>query len=303
MHFLIQSECDGKELFDLMDERIKIKWSAEKRMQLKEAQNVPYLYYEEFEKIPWLLHGFSTRLGGVSEGVCATMNLSFSRGDDPNAVMENYRRISRALGFLCANIVTSDQTHTTNVRVVGKEDCGCGVSLPRKFHDVDGMITNEPEVMLATFYADCVPLYFVDTKKRAIGLSHSGWRGTIGKIGAVTIEKMREEYGSIPENIYAAIGPSICQECYEVSEDVINAFENAFDSKYWDRLFYKKENGKYQLSLWSANRIIFQEAGIKEERILMPGVCTCCNPKVLFSHRASQGKRGNLAAFLGIKEI
>lgn len=286
-----------------MEEHIKIKQRAEKGMQWNEKEGVPYLYYKEFEKIPWLLHGFSTRLGGVSEGVCSTMNLSYSRGDDKEAVTENYRRISRAIGFSYESIVTSDQTHTTNVRIVGKEDCGCGVTLPRKFHDVDGMITNEAGVVLTTFYADCVPLYLVDVKKRAIGLSHSGWRGTVGKIGAVTIEKMRSEYGSDPENIFAAIGPSICQECYEVSGDVIAEFEKAYAPKDWDTLFYKKENGKYQLNLWKANQIVFQEAGIKEGNIFMPGICTCCNPGVLFSHRASQGKRGNLAAFFGIKEV
>lgn len=285
-----------------MKDVMEIKWSGEKHMQLREKEGLPYLAYPQMEEIPWIVHGFSTRLGGVSEGVCASMNLSFSRGDRPEAVMENYRRISRALGFSHEVIVTSDQTHTTNVRVVGKEDCGCGVVLPRKFYDIDGMVTNEPGIVLATFYADCVPLYLVDVKKKAIGLSHSGWRGTVGKMGAVTVQKMIEEYKSCPEDIYAAVGPSICQECYEVSADVIEAFQKAYDEVYWSDLFYEKENGKFQLNLWKANEIVFREAGIKEEHIFMPGICTCCNHELLFSHRASHGKRGNLAAFLGIKE-
>lgn len=286
-----------------MKEQLEIKWSANTHMQMREKEGVPYLAYTKMEEIPWIVHGFSTRLGGVSKGVCASMNLSFSRGDCPEAVMENYRRISHALGFSPEALVTSDQTHTTNVRVVGKEDCGCGVVLPRRFCDVDGMVTNEPGVVLATFYADCVPLYLVDVKKKAIGLSHSGWRGTVGKIGAVTVQKMIEEYKSCPEDIYAAIGPSICQDCYEVSEDVIMAFQKAYDEKYWTDLFYEKDNGKFQLNLWKANEIVFCEAGIKKEHIFMPGICTCCNPDFLFSHRASNGKRGNLAAFLGIKKI
>ena len=163
------------------------------------------------------------------------------------------------------------------------------------------MITNVPGLVLATFYADCVPLYFVDPVHHAIGLSHSGWRGTAAKIGKVTVEKMNEEYGTDPKDIYSAIGPSICQNCYEVSEDVIFEFQKSFEKKYWDLLFYKKENGKYQLNLWEANRIIMLEAGVKEEHISMPGICTCCNPEFLFSHRASHGKRGNLGAFLGIR--
>ena len=112
---------------------------------------------------------------------------------------------------------------------------------------------------------------------------------------------MNEEYGTDPKDIYSAIGPSICQKCYEVSEDVILEFQKSFEKKYWDSLFYIKEKGKYQLNLWEANRLIMLETGIKEEHISMPGICTCCNPELLFSHRASHGKRGNLGAFLGIR--
>ena len=232
---------------------MEIKWNGNEaeRMQLNGENGVTYLSYKKFEEIPWIVHGFSTRLGGVSEGVCSSMNLSFSRGDLEEAVMENYRRIGKAIGFSHEQVVTSDQTHTTNVRVVTSKDCGCGVIYPRKFHDVDGMITNEPNVILATFYADCVPLYLVDVKKKAIGLSHSGWRGTVGKIGAVTIKKMQEEFGSDVSDIYVAVGPSICQDCYEVSEDVIEEFKKAFDEEHWEKLFYQKSAEKYQLKIGS----------------------------------------------------
>ena len=120
-------------------------------------------------------------------------------------------------------------------------------------------------------------------------------------MGAVTVKKMQETYGTEPKDVYAAIGPSICQECYEVSEDVILEFQKSFAPEHWEKLFYKKDNGKYQLNLWEANKIIMKEAGITEEHISMPGICTCCNPEFLFSHRASHGKRGNLGAFLGLK--
>ncbi len=113
---------------------------------------------------------------------------------------------------------------------------------------------------------------------------------------------MKREFGSNPEEIYTAVGPSICQDCYEVSEDVIVQFEEQFKKESHKDLFYKKENGKYQLNLWKANELVFLEAGIKPEHITMPGICTCCNPNFLFSHRASHGKRGNLAAFLGLRE-
>ena len=282
----------------------EIKWhkGTESHMQIKENKGVVWLSYPAFEKFPDIVQAFSTRLGGVSQGIYSSMNLSFTRGDDDAAVHENYRRLAAAVGFEAEDIVTSDQTHTANVRVITEEDRGNGITKPRQYTDVDGMITNVPGLVLATFYADCVPLYFVDPVHHAIGLSHSGWRGTVAKIGAVTVERMREEYGSDPGDIYSAIGPSICQDCYEVSEDVIQEFRTAFGRKDWDILFYRKENGKYQLNLWEANRIIMQEAGIREEHISMPGICTCCNPEFLFSHRASHGNRGNLGAFLGIRK-
>lgn len=282
---------------------MKINWHSEKipNMRVNEKEGVTFLTYPAFEQMPEIVHGFSTRLGGVSEGIYSSMNLSFTRGDKEEAVKENYRRIAAAIGFEMESIVTSDQTHTANVRRITEEDRGNGITKPRPYKDVDGMITNVPGVVLATFYADCVPLYFVDPVHKAIGLSHSGWRGTVAKIGKVTVEKMREEYGTKPEEIYAAVGPSICQDCYEVSEDVAEEFRHAFCPEHWDELFYKKENGKYQLNLWEANRIVFLEAGIPEDHISMPNLCTCCNPEFLFSHRASKGKRGNLGAFLGIR--
>lgn len=275
--------------------------SQEHILNEKRVGEVLYLTYPLLENTGIVKHGFSTRVGGVSQGVLSTMNLSFSRGDDENAVRENFRRMADALDVEEDSFVFSQQTHTTNVRKVTLEDKGKGMTRKLDYQDVDGLVTNVPGLCLSTFYADCVPLYFVDPIRKAIGLSHSGWRGTVGKIGAVTVRKMQEEYGSNPEDIIAAIGPSICQDCYEVSEDVIVEFQNHFDKKYWEELYYKKENGKYQLNLWKANEIVLEEAGVLKEHIAVTNLCTCCNHEMLFSHRATQGKRGNLAAFLALK--
>lgn len=281
-----------------------IQWkdNQQKHTKVNKKGEVVYLTYPLLEETETVVHGFTTRLGGVSKGVCSSMNLSFSRGDEEAAVYENYRRIADAVGFPYESIVCSDQTHTTNVRKVGKDDRGKGLLFSRNYHDVDGLITNEPEVTLATFYADCVPLYLVDPVKKAIGLSHSGWRGTVGKIGKVTVEAMEREFGSRPEDILTAIGPSICQKCYEVSEDVAEEFRKIYPRELWNTLLWDKGNGKYQLNLWEACRRNFLEAGILPEHIVLPEICTCCNPDFLFSHRASQGKRGNLAAFLMLKK-
>ena len=261
--------------------------------------NVPYISYRALADIKWLKNGFSTRLGGVSEGVLSTMNLGFGRNDLPENVVKNHEIIANAIGFNPENIVASKQTHTTNVKIVSKKDCGKGIYRERDYDDVDGMITNEKGIVLATYFADCVPLYMVDTKNKAIGLSHSGWRGTVGKIGKVTLDLMKETYGTNPKDVIACIGPSICRDCYEVSEDVATEFEAAFKGREKDILI-NKGNGKYQLDLWECNYIIFKECGVYKENIHMPDICTCHNMEMMFSHRATQGRRGNLAAFLSI---
>ena len=267
-------------------------------MRLVEKNGVPYFVFENLENTGLVRHGFSTRLGGVSTGDLSSMNLSFTRGDDPERVRENYRRMGAAIGFETKDLVLSDQTHTTNVRLVTEEDRGKGFDREKDYTDVDGLITDTPGLMLATIYADCVPLYFVDPVHKAIGLSHSGWKGTVHRMGKVTLERMREVFGTRPEDVQAAIGPSICQDCYEVSEDVARAFMDEFADDMDDRLVYRKENGKYQLNLWRANELVLLGAGIQPEHLNITNVCTCCNSEKMFSHRASHGKRGNLAAFL-----
>ena len=262
----------------------------------KEVNGVPFLSYPMLEKTGIVNHGFSTRLGGVSKGPCATMNISTTRGDDPEAVRENQRRIAAAIGVKVENLTYTHQTHTTNVAIVTEKDRG------KRFMETDGLVTNVPGICLVTFFADCVPLYFVDPGKKAIGLSHSGWRGTVHKMGKVTVETMTRAYGSDPADIYAAVGPSICQDCYEVSEDVIEEFRRHFDRELWPELFYPKENGKYQLNLWKANEAVLTEVGILKEHIAVTNVCTHCNPEILFSHRTTGDKRGNLSAFLALKE-
>lgn len=267
----------------------------------EEGYVLPYLSFSSYEALPYIRHMFTTREGGVSKDIYESLNLSFTRGDDETAVLENYRRVAQALGTSIDHIVTSDQTHTTNVRPVGKEDLGKGITRSRDYKDVDGMITDQPGVLLATFYADCVPLYFVDPVHKAIGLSHSGWRGTVGRMGQATVEAMERSFGSQPKDLLCAIGPSICQDCYEVSRDVAEAFIFAFPT-HEKEILQAGALGKYQLDLWKANEIVLTEAGVLKEHIDLAGLCTCCNSSILFSHRASKGKRGNLGAFLMLTE-
>lgn len=263
--------------------------------QLHIEEGVPYLTFPKLEK-RGVVHGFSTRLGGVSEGIFASMNLSYQRGDKKEAVDENYRRIGKVIGFEPEQLVFSNQVHDTKIKIVTKEDC------QKVMTGMDGLMTDEEGICLVTLYADCVPLFFYDPVKEVVAISHSGWKGTRHRMGKVTIEKMKEVYGSRAEDIIVAIGPSICQDCYEISEDVAMEFKEEFPAQWYHAFMIEKGNGKYQLDLWKVNELILLEAGIQKEHLDITDVCTCCNPDLLFSHRASKGKRGNLAGFIMKKE-
>ncbi len=271
------------------------------KVQINRAGDVEYLTFPLLAQTGIVRHLFTTRVGGVSEGIYSTMNLSYTRGDRKEAVDENFRRIAGVLGCGLQDIVCADQTHTVNLRVVSGRDGGKGILRPRDYADVDGLLTDEPGVVLATFYADCVPLYFVDTRRRTVALAHSGWRGTAARMGRCVVQRMREEYGTDPADIVAAIGPSICRDCYEVSGDVADVFAEEFCGRgQADEILSARGGGKYQLDLWRANEIVLTEAGIPEGQIQTTDLCTCHNSGYLFSHRASHGRRGNLGAFLGL---
>lgn len=272
-------------------------------MDYKTVEKVPYFSFPILEKTGLVNQGFSTKMGGVSQGKFASMNFAFTTGDNPQHVLENYRRMAEALGVDRDRMVLAYQTHTTNVRLVTEEDAGKGILKERDYQDVDGLVTNVPGITLVTFYADCVPLYFLDPVHRAVGLSHSGWRGTVNRMGEVTVNKMREAFGTKPEDVIACIGPSICKECYEVGSEVAKEFGSAFDKRHWRELLTEKEDGKFLLDLWRANEIVMLETGIRQENIQVTDICTHCNSDHLFSHRTTGNERGNLAAFLGVKEV
>lgn len=308
------------------------------RITIHEMQEgeAPYLTFPLLEQQgDWLIHGFSTRLGGVSRGFVSSMNLSLAReknhlrkeGFGPDGEMktseiskeseklieetaartfrENYRRIGKSIGFEPEDAVLSFQTHTVNIRKVTEEDRGKGAVRERDYRDVDGLITDTPGLVLSTFYADCVPLLLADPMHRAIATSHSGWRGTVADMGGETIRAMQREFGTDPKDIIACIGPSICQDCYEVSEDVIEKFREAYPKELWPVLFYEKKTDgtehKFQLNLWEACRQNFLRAGVREENISLPDLCTSCNPEIFYSHRAVRSQdHGLMAAFIEI---
>ena len=269
-------------------------------MSLNDSGAAPYLTYNSLSEIPFINHAFSTRLGGVSKGEFSSMNLSFGRGDDDENVIENYRRLCESAGFKYEELTASAQDHHTFVRCVGKENRGVGIYKPRDMQSVDALVTNESGVTLVTYFADCTPLFFVDIKKRVIALAHAGWRGTAAKIGEEVVRTMKEKYGCDVSDIKCAIGPAISKCCYEVDESCCKHFK-ALKELETEKFIFPKGGGKYMLDLLEANRQILVKSGIPEKNITVSDVCTCCSSELLWSHRATGGKRGGMAAFMCIK--
>lgn len=273
---------------------------ATKEMAVSDT-DVPFLFFRRLAAHPGVKHGCSTRVGGISEGCFASMNLGFGRGDADENVLINYDRLCNAMGFSKEQVVLPDQVHDTVVRKATKEDCGKGIIKPREYSNVDAQITNEPGVALVVFGADCVPVFFYDPAAKAIGTAHAGWRGTIGRIAEKTVQAMEKEFGSNPENIEAYIGVSICGECYTVGGEVAELFQKEFPEATRQTEEQKKE-GTCQLDLWQVNRMILEQAGVKPENIVIGGVCTKCHSDVLYSHRVQGNDRGSLAGFLMLAE-
>ena len=268
---------------------------------------VPLIESPLLQEIRGLRHGFSTRKGGVSKEHLSSLNLGFNLGDEREKVLENFRILGSLFEAKPEDFVLTQQTHSINVRRVGKEDRGKGIFRERNYTDVDALITNEEGVILTAFSADCVPILFYDKRHRAIASCHSGWRGTHGRILARVIEAMQREFSSKPEEIYIAIGPSICKNCYEVSEDVGEAFLEAFpalreETKNASPIERVSEE-KFHIDLWELNRIIALEAFIPPENISISGYCTMERPDLFFSHRYSQGRRGVQGAFISLNKI
>jgi len=268
-----------------------------KNMKINQNLGVTYLTFPSFEKYSSVNHAFSTRLGGVSQNEYSSMNLNFGRGDNDENVVENFHRFCAAAGFDYSTLVASSQDHHTFIRKVGVRHCGMGFLKPKDIKSVDGLITDKENVTLVTYYADCVPLFFFDPEKHAIGLAHAGWRGTVAKIGTKMVAAMTREFGSQPCDIIAAVGPSIGPCCFEVDTPVYEEFAKQTEL-HPQEFIQNKDGGKYMIDLWEANRRILLEAGVSDENITVAGLCTKCNADWLFSHRATGGKRGGLAAMM-----
>ena len=257
---------------------------------------VPFLTCDGFQEAGGVAHGFSTRDGGVSQGMWASLNLGVSRGDDPDRVRENYRRFTAAIGCRPGPYAMNNQVHGDLVRVVtsadGKEDV-----YGRETWEADGLITDVPGIILTVFTADCIPVLLYDPVRRVTGAVHAGWRGTALGVVQRAVEKMGEVFACRPEDILAAIGPGIGQCCFETHEDVPNAMTTALRR---EALPYLKllESGKYKVDLKGLNRQWLTRAGVAEEHIALCPACTACDTRQFWSHRVQGTQRGSLAAMI-----
>ncbi len=258
--------------------------------------NLCYYKIDAFEDTGMLTHAFTTKLGGVSKGGYKSLNLRRSSGDLDENVLKNYDIICNELGIRKEELVLSKQVHETNIIDITSADKGNGIIFENKFSSADALVTNVKNIPLVTFYADCVPVYLLDTKKAVLALVHSGWKGTIGRISEKTVKHMAEKYSSDPNDIIAAIGPSIRSCHYEVSEDLADKFIKEFGKDVVERI-----SEKPHLDLQLCVKMQLIDAGISSDSITDSGICTYCNKDTFYSHRHLGDERGTMAAIAMLK--
>ncbi|MDR6124262.1 YfiH family protein [Bacillus sp. SLBN-46] len=265
-------------------------------------KNQSYLTIDSWiQQFPGLKAGITTKLGGTSGSYFESLNLGFHVGDDVNDVCKNRHIVAEQLEFPLDNWVGAEQTHDIILRKISKADRGKGSnSYEHSFKGTDGFYTNEEGILLTLCFADCVPLFFIAPEQRMIGTAHAGWKGTVGQIAKEMITAWGKE-GIKPEQIFVAIGPSICEKCYIVDERIIKLVENTLDGR--KSLPYNLvSEGQFSLDLREVNRQILLTSGVPDRNILLTRYCTSCNQEEFFSHRRDQGKTGRMLSFIGWKE-
>jgi len=257
-----------------------------------QQEGLKYFQFDLFKGQP-VFHAVLTRLGGYSEAPYNSLNLGGTVGDDPENVLANHQKIFKA--FSC------DFNSRFDVWQVHGDEIICADAprdLAKPHQRADGILTDNPAVTLLMRFADCVPILLFDPIKMVIGIIHAGWQGTLKNIVGVAIEKMADCYGSDPRSLFAGIGPSICQRCYEVGDEVYEAFVQRFEQS--GESFFDWYNQSPHLNLWAANRFNLSKAGVTQ--IEVSGVCTCCNRNLWFSHRGENGKTGRFGVIMRLHD-
>lgn len=261
--------------------------------ELRNKDGVKYVVITEFEDTKLVNHCFSTRIGGVSTGEAGTLNFGFSRKDTRENVLENYRIICKTIGVDFEKLVLTDQVHDTKVYKVTEKDAGKGITRESDIKSVDAFVTNVPGIPLVTFHADCIPVFFLDTENKAIGLAHSGWKGTYGNISKNVVDKMIREYGTNPQNLICGIGPSIMECHFEVGEDVADMFAQKYGNE------FIKMYDKPHINLTKIVEKQLKDCGVTN--IVQSNICTFCNNNIYYSYRGDNHKTGSLISIMALK--
>lgn len=250
-------------------------------------------YQFELFDSPGILHGVFTRRGGVSPAPWASLNHGGTVGDERTHVIENRRRVFSATGRAVESIFDVWQVHGTEVRCANAPR-----PLDQMHEQADAIVTDRPEITLFMRFADCVPILFFDPIRRVVAIAHAGWKGTLDRIGAVTVQRMHEQYGCRLEDVLVGIGPSICAAHYQVGDEVVQKTRNTFGDRASEALIQKDD--RFHLDLWEANRMVLRQAGVLNQHIQVAGLCTLESPQDWYSHRGEHGKTGRFGAIVAL---
>ncbi len=262
----------------------------------KNKGDFKYLEIDSFSK-KGINAFFTSRKGGVSDGVFNSLNLGLHTSDKKNKVIMNRKILAKNLNIEFASLTSAKQVHSNNIYIVKDGDRGKGrLEYENSIENTDALITTSKDITLFSYYADCVPLYFYDLENKIIGLAHSGWKGTLKKISLKVLEKLKERFATDLNNCLVAIGPSISKEYYEVDERIINKFEEEFD--YLDEFIVHKGKDRYLLDLPGLNKSMLIKAGILSKNIDLSNICTFSDKENFYSYRRDKGKTGRMASII-----
>jgi YfiH family protein len=272
-------------------------------LQLRTSAGIQYYAFDQLDALSFVVHAFSTRANGASPFPHGALNLSYLKNDDPKNVERNRARFLAALAWQPGTLRVVRQVHSSQIHILNK-DAGKTkdfLSTGGLVGQGDGLITAEPHLLLGIQTADCFPILLVDPVRRVVANLHAGWRGTLARIADAGITRMNQEFNSAPVDLIAAIGPGIGPCCYEVGEEVVDAFGAAFS--YANTLFVRRTpNDKARLDLLQANARQLLDTGLKEENILRTDLCTACHTDQFFSYRRDKEAAGRMLAVIGIRQ-
>ncbi len=263
------------------------------------SENLVYYSYELFEQFPQIPLVVSTRLGGVSQGHLHSLNLSLSEsvGDDPDAVITNRTRFYQIVGVEPEQVAQAQLVHGSHIEIVTDQTpCGTYHKLPK----TDGLITNVPGRALFIPVADCAAIAFYDPNQQVIAMIHAGWRGTLQGIIPETVKTMREHFGSSPTDILVGVSPILGKCCYQVRQDLVNIFMEAFPAQVHD-FFEPQADDTYLFDIAAVFRWQLLESGVQIDHIEESGICTACHTDEFYSHRAEHGKTGRFAGLIVLR--